>query len=162
MNRLRSFCQALERWLVRGWLIIAALSLAAMLLLSLGQILARDFFHTGFPEADDVIRGLVMWVVFAGASIAVHAQRHIKVDALSQVLPKTWQNALVFPLLLFSSAVCATLALAATRFWWEEWQFAAPADQINTALLLIFPLGFAALALDFLIRAGAGPRQHHD
>ncbi len=158
MSWLRVYCQTLERWLIRGWLVIAALSLALILTLSLGQILARNFFHTGFPDADDVIRRLVMWVVFAGASIAVHTQRHIKIDALNQLLPDAWQRALLLPLHLFSSAICAALALAAAHFWWGEWQVTAPADQVSTALLLIFPVGFAALALDFLVRAGAGPQ----
>ena len=157
MNALHRACRWLERWLVRGWLIVAALSLALMLLMSLGQILARNFLQLGFPEADAVIRGLVMWVVFAGAVIAVHPQRHIRIDALSQILPARWRRALRVPLQLIASVVCAALAWPAARFWWEEWQATAPADQIATALLLIFPFGFAALALHFLISAGAGP-----
>jgi TRAP-type C4-dicarboxylate transport system permease small subunit len=158
MNAVRAGCQQLQRWLVRGGLIVAALSLAIMLALSLGQILARNFLHLGFPEADDAIRGLVMWVVFAGASIAVHSQRHIRVDLLTLLLPAAWQRLLYLPLQLFASAICAVLARAASRFWWEEWQAAAPPDQLATALLVIFPLGFALLALDFLVSAGVGAK----
>ena len=155
MNALHRACRWLERWLVRGWLIVAALSLALMLLMSLGQILARNFLQLGFPEADAVIRGLVMWVVFAGAAIAVHSQRHIRIDVLNLILPASWQRMLVTPLQLVASVVCAALAWPAARFWWEEWQATAPADQIATALLIIFPLGFAALSVHFLISAGA-------
>ena len=156
MTVLQRSCRLLERWLVRGWLIVAALSLAVMLLLSLVQILARNFLQLGLPEADAIIRGLVMWVVFAGATIAVQSQRHIRIDVLNLVLPQAWRRALVVPLQLAASAVCAALAWPAARFWWEEWQATAPADQIATALLLIFPLGFAALTLHFLISAGTG------
>jgi TRAP-type C4-dicarboxylate transport system permease small subunit len=160
MDRLRTGCQFLERWLVRGWLIVAALSLALMLLLSLGQILARNFMQMGFPEVDAIIRGLVMWVVFAGAAIAVHSHRHIRIDVLNLVLPASVRHALAMPLQLIASAICAALAWPAARFWWEEWQATAPADQIATALLLIFPLGFAVLTLHFLISAGAGTEHH--
>ncbi len=155
MSPLQRGCRQLERWLVRGWLIIAALSLALMLLLSLAQILARNFLHLGLGEADAVIRGLVMWVVFAGAAIAVHAHRHIRIDVLNLILPAAWQRTLAAPLQLVASAVCAALAWPAARFWWAEWQATAPADQIATALLIIFPFGFAALSLHFLISAGA-------
>jgi TRAP-type C4-dicarboxylate transport system permease small subunit len=155
MNSLQRACRLLERWLVRGWLIVAALSLMAMLLLSLAQILARNFLQLGLGEADTVIRGLVMWVVFAGAAIAVHSHRHIRIDVLNLILPAAWQRTLAAPLQLVASAVCAALAWPAARFWWEEWQATAPADQIATALLIIFPLGFAALGVHFLISAGA-------
>ncbi len=155
MTSLKRGCQLLERLLVRGWLIVAALSLGLMLLLSLAQILARNFLHLGLGEADAVIRGLVMWVVFAGAAIAVHSHRHIRIDVLNLILPAAWQRILAVPLQLIASAVCAALAWPAARFWWQEWQAAAPADQIATALLIIFPFGFAALSLHFLINAGA-------
>ncbi len=155
MTSLKRGCQLLERLLLRGWLIVAALSLALMLLLSLAQILARNFLHLGLGEADAVIRGLVMWVVFAGAAIAVHSHRHIRIDVLNLILPAAWQRILAVPLQLIASAVCAALAWPAARFWWQEWQAAAPADQIATALLIIFPFGFAALSLHFLINAGA-------
>ena len=158
MKALRTGCQTLQRWLVRAGLIVAALSLAIMLGLSLAQIFARNFLHLGFAEADDAIRGLVMWVVFAGASIAVHSQRHIRIDVLNLLLPAAWQRALFVPLQLFAAAICALLAQAAVRFWWEEWQNAAPPDQFSTALLVIFPLGFTVLALDFLVSAGVGPK----
>ena len=155
MTLLHRSCRLLERWLVRGWLIIAGLSLATMLLLSLTQILARNFLQLGLGEADAVIRGLVMWVVFAGAAIAVHSHRHIRIDVLNLLLPAAWQRGLATPLQLVASAVCAALAWPAARFWWEEWQATAPADQIATALLIIFPLGFAALSMHFLISTGA-------
>lgn len=155
MARLQRICRLLERWLIRGWLTVAALSLLAMLLLSLAQILARNFLQLGLSDADAVIRGLVMWVVFAGAAIAVHAHRHIRIDVLNLVLPAVWQRALAAPLQLIASAVCAALAWPAARFWWEEWQAAALADHVATALLIIFPFGFAALSAHFLISAGA-------
>lgn len=152
---MQRICRLLERWLIRGWLIVAAASLFAMLLLSLAQILARNFFQLGLGEVDALIRGLVMWVVFAGAAIAVHAHRHIRIDVLNLILPAAWQRVLAAPLQLIAAAVCAALAWPAARFWWEEWQATAPADQLATALLIIFPFGFAALSVHFLISAGA-------
>lgn len=155
MAKLQRTCRLLERWLVRAWLIVAALSLMGMLLLSLAQILARNFLHLGLGEADAVIRGLVMWIVFAGAAIAVHSHRHIRIDVLNLILPAAWQRRLLVPLQLIASGVCAALAWPAARFWWEEWHAIAPAEQIATGLLVIFPFGFAALSLHFLISAGA-------
>ena len=40
----------------------------------------------GTSGRDAVIRGLVMWVVFAGAAIAVQSQRHIRIDVLNLIL----------------------------------------------------------------------------
>ena len=155
MRHLQRTCRSLERWLVRAWLVVAVLSLTGMLLLSLAQILARNFLHLGLGEADAVIRGLVMWIVFAGAAIAVHSHRHIRIDVLNLILPAALQRTLAAPLQLIASGVCAALAWPAARFWWEEWHTIAPAEQITTGLLIIFPFGFAALSVHFLISAGA-------
>lgn len=155
MRHLQRTCRSLERWLVRAWLVVAVLSLTGMLLLSLAQILARNFLHLSLGEADAVIRGLVMWIVFAGAAIAVHSHRHIRIDVLNLILPIAWQRKLATPLQLIASGICAALAWPAARFWWEEWHTIAPAEQIATGLLIIFPFGFAALSVHFLISAGA-------
>ena len=121
-----------------------------MLLLSFAQIVARNLFHTGLPLADTLTRYLVLYVAMLGAVLAVAGDRHIKIDIAAALLPGLARKLhRVFH--LFSAAVCALLTAAAWSFWREEWQFAASDARWTAALELILPLGFALLALHFLL-----------
>lgn len=63
-----------------------ALLLAAMLVLSFGQILLRNIAHTGLLWVDPLLRHLLLWVGFSGAMLATRLDRHINVDAFTRLL----------------------------------------------------------------------------
>lgn len=63
-----------------------ALLLAAMLVLSFGQILLRNLAHTGLLWVDPLLRHLLLWVGFSGAMLATRLDRHINVDAFTRLL----------------------------------------------------------------------------
>ena len=58
---------------------------ALLLLLSLvfGQVLARNFFATGIPNADILLRYMVLYVAFFGAALAVEKHKHIRIDVVA-------------------------------------------------------------------------------
>ncbi len=129
---------------------LAALSLLTLLLLSLAQIAARNLFHTGLPVADALSRYLVLYVAMLGAVAATEGGRHIKIDIATTLLPRL-ARLLHRPFQVLSGIACALLSLAAWDFWREEWQYAASGEEWIAILEVILPVGFALLAVHFLI-----------
>jgi len=63
-----------------------ALLLGAMLALSFLQIILRNVAGTGILWIDPLLRHLLLWVGFAGATLATRLDRHINVDAVTRLL----------------------------------------------------------------------------
>ena len=141
---------------------LAASSLFLLLALSLGQIIARNFFNTGLPVADSITRHLVLYVTFFGAILAIETQSHIKIDVVTAWLSKTSINRLYRPLQAVGMVVCGFLAEAAGRFWYDAWQYALPSDRWLTAMDLILPIGFGLLSLHFMLAVLLGPANPKD
>ncbi len=141
----------LRHALIRMEKFIAGLSLLLLLALVFGQVLARNFFDTSIPGADILSRYLVLYVTFFGAALAVEHQRHIKLDVIAVFMKPGNIRRLNPPLYLISAAVCAVLAWAAGRFWYDDWQYIADHERWSSILALVTPAGFLLLALHFLL-----------
>lgn len=146
-------CRWLEQVLTRIELGAALLAFAAMLALSVADIVGRNLFHATLPGGDLVLRQLVLWVALPGAALAVAAQRHLHLDPINLTTRPAWQKLTAIPFNLGSALVCALLAHAAWMYWQDEWQYQS-ADAVWLAWLgLILPIAFGLLALHFLLRA---------
>lgn len=153
---MKAWLGCTERWLAAAENFFAILSIVTILCLSLGEIAARNFLHTGIPGADLAIRHLVLWVCFLGAVLAVAEGRHVKIDVAVMWIPQRWQAILAVPFNVFAALVCGFMALGGWHFWREEWAVAPTDEQWVAALMVILPLGFCLLALHFLLRALLG------
>jgi TRAP-type C4-dicarboxylate transport system permease small subunit len=132
---------------------MAGMALLLLLALVFGQILARNFLHSSIPEADILSRYLVLYVAFFGAALAVRSHRHIRLDIVAALLTRRQIHLIRTPLYLISAAVCALFARAAGRFWYDDWQYVADTERWSSILALVTPVGFALLALNFLLAA---------
>ena len=151
--------QKLRAQLTKLEVYLAAASLFLLLALSLGQIIARNFFHTGLPAADSLARHLVLYVTFFGAVLAVEYRSHIKIDVVTAWLSVTTLNRIFRPIQLICVLVCSFFSVAAARFWYDEWRYATAADQWTALLDLILPIGFLLLSLHFLLGVLLGPQR---
>jgi len=142
---------SLRHALARMERFIAGSALLLLLLLVFGQVLARNLFETSIPVADILSRYLVLYVTFFGAAMAIERQRHIKLDVIAICTKPATIRLLKPPLYLISAILCAVLAWAATRFWYDDWQYIAEHERWSSILALITPLGFVLLTLHFLI-----------
>lgn len=147
----------LLRLLDRLEAILAGLSLFLILGLTLAQIVARNLFDTGLPGADALIRELVLYVMFLGAALATSRHHHIRIDLVSHLHDGRLALLLFRPLQFIGGGICLILAWAALRFWLDEHQYAAPHELWLAWLNLILPIGFALIALHFLLGALLGP-----
>jgi TRAP-type C4-dicarboxylate transport system permease small subunit len=143
--------EKLEQSLVRFESFIAALSLFLLLILSLFQIITRNFFNFGYAEIEIINRNLLVVCGAMGAVIATSKLRHIKIDILSTILNKQQLALLRCPLALFSATVCAAMSYYAAIFVMDEWQYAPPNERWALPFTLIYPVGFGLLGLHFLL-----------
>lgn len=152
MRVLRA-CRWLEQALTRVELGAALLAFAAMLSLSVADIIGRNLFNATLPGGDLVLRHLVLWVALPGAALAVAAQRHLHLDPANLASRPRWQAWTAIPFNLAAAFVCALLTHAAWAYWQDEWQHQSDEAVWLAWMGLILPLAFGLLALHFLLRA---------
>ncbi len=81
MTRFETFVETVLR-------VVATLSLVALFLLILINVIARTFGLAGFAWFDEVVRGSFAYMVFFGAAALWIKRDHFQVDWLQTVLPK--------------------------------------------------------------------------
>lgn len=150
LQKIRLQLIALEKALV-------ASSLLLLLMFALIQVIARNFFATGFAPLEVISRHLVLYVAFFGAALITEEQNHIKIDFLTHFITPKQKDMLVRPLGLLAAFICGIFTWYAGIFWLQEWQYTADQDRWITLLALILPLGFALLAVHFIFLAWIGP-----
>lgn len=136
---------------------LLALSLGALLLLSLLQIVLRAGFEASLPWGETLSRAGVLWLAMLGALGAARQQRHIAIDALPRVVsPPIWRLLHVLGQ-LGAAAVCAWAAWLGLGLMLDERAFPLPfvLGIPSWVPMLVLPLGFGLLALRFVISAFA-------
>lgn len=100
---------------------LLTLILGTMIILAFSQVLLRNIFHSGILWGDTLVRQLVLWVGFIGASLATKDNRHINIDALRRALPLSWQRYATVLTNIFSLLICILLSRAALVFVSDEY-----------------------------------------
>jgi len=118
-------------------------------------VVMRNVFGTGFLWGDPLVRHLVLWSGFFGASLAASQERHISIDALTKFFSpriKHWVQVLTN---LFATVVCYFLGSSAWGFMIDERSNGGEAflSIPSWIPLLIIPIGYWLLALHFLLNS---------
>lgn len=145
------FFEDLEKWLF-------VLLLGSLVTFAVLQIILRNAFSSGFVWGDDLLRHGVLWISILGASRATLEKKHIRIDLLPRVMPARMSFISDFMCCFISFLVCLVLL-------WASWNFVqgerlagdiAFASIPYWCLELIFPFGFAIMALRFLFSFASG------
>jgi len=161
MKNLARIDKAIARF--EGWLLVLFLSL--MVFLTFIQVMLRSLFiytHMGWANdlmgsldwAEPLVRLLVLWVTFLGASLVTGESKHIKIDLLTQIIPASWLP-LVDVLLSLAGALVTALMLKASLFYvGTEMNFGGNLFlNVPTWIgQLIIPVGFLLMCFRFLVR----------
>lgn len=133
--------------------ILLIIILLSMILLAFLQVILRNFFHTSILWADTLLRHLVLWIGFIGASLATRERRHINIDAVSRLLSKTAQKITLSIINLFAGTICFFLLRAAMTFIQSEKEAGSILfTGIPTWVFqIIIVIGFGLMMLRFLI-----------
>ena len=85
-SKTRDLLLRLERklFIFEEWALVAGLVI--MIVAGTMQVLLRNFFNTGVEWADILVRSLVLWVGFLGASLATRKAKHINIEIVSKII----------------------------------------------------------------------------
>jgi TRAP-type C4-dicarboxylate transport system permease small subunit len=126
-----------------------------MMLVAVGQIVMREGFGTGFGWADELVRLMVLWLAMIGSIAACRENRHIRIDALSHVMPDIAVDLIRILVDVFAAFVCSVVALQAWRYLQIEIEY-DDTVLVNTPAWIahtIMPAAFALMAYRFLVGA---------
>jgi TRAP-type C4-dicarboxylate transport system permease small subunit len=150
MKRLDRLDHIISR--VENILIVFMLSL--MIIMAFMQIVLRNLFATGFSWADVLVRYLVLWVAFIGASLATREGKHINIDVFSRWISGKTKGYIKTICELCSLIICALLAYAAVKFILFETQMGGTTFFGLPVWLpqLIIPITFGLMTFRFALR----------
>lgn len=134
-------------------LLVTLLSL--MILIAFSQIVLRNLFDTGLAWGDPLVRNLVLWVSFIGATLATKEGKHINIDVVSRWMPPRGKILVEAITGLFSSLVCALMTFAALKFIKNEAQMGGGTFWGIPLWIpeIILPITFALMALRFSLHS---------
>ena len=151
MNILKKIDAAFNK--VEGALLI--LLLIVMLIMAFLQVMLRNFFSGGIIWGDILLRHLVLWIGFLGATLATSGGRHINIDALTRYLPFQIRELVATITNIFAAAVCFLLFKASLTF--IDFEIAnnntVYGEVPSWCAQIIIPVGYGLLAFHFIIRA---------
>ena len=129
--------------------------LGFMILLAFLQIVLRNFFSTGLDWGDSLLRNLVLWIGFIGATLATREGKHINIDVISRWLPSLGKNVVTLITHLFSFSICCLLTYAALKFIKNEVQMGNRTFLNIPAWIpeLILPMTFGLMTFRFGLRS---------
>jgi len=135
---------------------LLVLTLAALILLALSQIVLRNFFDSGIEWSEPLLRVMVMWLGLLGAIAATKQNNHISIDAVSRLLPNKGKVISAVIANLFSAIICAIVSYYSLQFVLMEYQDGMMAFSSIPAWWCesIIPIGFALMSLRFLVNIG--------
>ena len=129
--------------------------LGVMIFIAFLQIVLRNVFSTGLDWGDSLLRNLVLWIGFIGATLATKEGKHINIDVISTWLPPLGKNVVTLITHLFSFLVCCALTYATLKFIRNEVQMGQ-----NTFLdipvwipEMILPMTFGLMSFRFGLRS---------
>ena len=149
MRLLNSLNERLGR--IEGFLL--GFFLLTMTLLAFLQVIMRDLVGVGLPWADSLVRLLVIWVGFLGATLATRLEQNLTVEVLTKFLPPKLHSASSIIVKLFCLVVCIFLLEASCRFLADE----RGTGELFVSLfpswwtLLIIPATFVLIPLHLVI-----------
>jgi TRAP-type C4-dicarboxylate transport system permease small subunit len=140
---------------------LLAWAIILMAVNTLGNVVARLGFNSSLFFSEELNQFLIVLVTFVGTSAAARQGRHIRMSALTDLLPDK-QRRLMFAFIQVSTAVViGALAWYAVSYIFRVQSSGrvTPALQIPVwTTLLWLPLGLAIAALEFLMAAIANLR----
>lgn len=141
-----SFIERLERVGQRLETVALVTLLTAMMLLAVGQIVLREVFNTGFVWADELIKLMVLWLAMVGSIAACRDNRHIRIDALSHLLPELAVRLIRVFVDLFAAFICGVIA-------WHSWQYLKVEIEYQDMVLVGIPawIAHSVLSAAFLL-----------
>ena len=127
--------------------------LGGMMLVAVGQVIAREIFETGFFLAGELVRLMVLWLAMVGSIAACRENRHIRIDAISHLLSDRAVGIVRMLVDTFAAVVCGVIA-------WNAWRYLQLEIEFEDTVLIdtpawvahsVVPVAFALLSYRFVV-----------
>ena len=145
----------LDRWgrAFENFALVALLS--TMIVVAVAQIVLREVFNTGLVWASELLKLIVLWLTMFAAIAACRDDRHIRIDALSHLLPPAAIRVTRIVVDLFAAVVCVVISYHAFRNLQLEIEFEETVLLDFPAWIAhsIVPVGFVVTGYRFVISA---------
>ena len=127
--------------------------LLLMVIFAFLQVVLRNMFDEGILWGDILLRHLVLWVGFLGASLATREKKHINIDLFNRFLPRRGKEISLLITNLFSVFICILLTDASWTFVRDEKMMGTTlfADVPAWYFQIIIPIGFFLMAFRFFV-----------
>lgn len=134
---------------------LLVLILGGLIVVAVGQIVLREFFNFGFLWANELQNLMVLWLAMFAAIAAARDDRHIRIDALSRIMPESWVRISRIIVDLFAAAVCLIVA-------WQVYSYVQLEIEYEDTVLVdvpawlvhgIMPVAFLLTGYRFVVNA---------
>jgi len=149
------FWERLDETIGRMEKSLMVIFLGLMIVAAFAQIALRNFVGVGLPWSESLVRYLVLWVGFIGASLAAREGRHITIEVINLRPSAGGRRYLAAVSQLCAVVVCALMTWAAVKFVSDDAEIGTRTflDLPTWVLETIIPATFAIMSLRFLLRA---------
>lgn len=103
--------------------VLATLALAIIALISLANVVVRYVTNASFAFTEEFSVFLLVVLTFAGASVALRRNGHIRIGLVERALPKGPRRALVLFQWLCGATVLVLIVWFGAKLTWEEYQW---------------------------------------
>ncbi len=126
-----------------------------MVLLSVMQIILRNFWGGGLIWAEPLTRIIVLWITLMGAMIASRKNQHIAIDVVVKKLSDRFRIITIRISSVFTAMVCFVVAWYSFQFVHEEYNYGGMvlANIPDWVCEAIIPVAFFIMAIRYLLAA---------
>jgi len=151
MSRIKTLQKKLEQF--ENYLLF--LLVMAMLGLSVSQIFLRNFFDFGIVWAESLTRLLVFLATMIASMVAARSLQHIRIDLIERYGSDSLKKIIPSAIHLLTALLCAFLVYYSSQFLLFEFDDGteAFAGIPNWVFIVLMPIGFAIMALRYLLHA---------
>ena len=144
----------LKRWGVAAENTALVVLFVALMLLAVAQIVLRLFF-TSLVWTDELIKLIVLWIALVASIAASRSDRHLRIDLVSNFVPKRYAHLPQLVVDAFAATICAILA-------WQCYRYLQLTIEFEDTVLLgvpawiaysILPFAFAVMTYRFAVAA---------
>jgi TRAP-type C4-dicarboxylate transport system permease small subunit len=145
--------RSISHWLGKLENGMAILIIAIMVLLSVAQIILRNFFGTSLIWGDAFLRHMVLWITFVGGSLATRERKHIAIDAIPRLVSPILNRYFSLLTNIFAIVVTSFLFRAGFTFVKSEREFGGTIMEGIPIwwMEIIIPIGFGVMVFRFLL-----------
>ena len=144
--------------------VVAAGAMAALGLITLGNVIARYLTNYSFAFTEEYSIALMVVVTMLGASIATAADRQVRITWFANLLPPAGRRAAEIVAMLAVIVMYFLLIVLGGRMVWDEYRFEVTSpglgepQWIYTLALPLLSLAVLARAIGCFIRVIRAPR----